>query len=104
MICLKCGYCCIKYEVIIVNNPELGIKEDNLITKSAGDRCKHLIGDKIGEYQCSIHFYKWYKETPCFAFGQVEEDKSDLCRIGIYTLKKEAKCVSNHVSQRRNWK
>ena len=87
MICLRCGYCCIQYEVVIVNDPKKGIAEGNLVAKETGKRCPHLSGDKPGSYGCTIHGEKWYEETPCFSYGQVERDKNSPCRMGEYVLK-----------------
>lgn len=93
MICLRCGYCCIEYVVGIVNNPELGISEDNILPKTSGERCKHLIGPAPGEYSCAIHNYEWYEETPCAEFTQVGKPDSP-CRRGEQILKRMAKpCV-----------
>jgi hypothetical protein len=97
MICLRCGYCCINLCVMIVDDHEKGLKEDNIIFHS-GERvsCKHLIGDKPGYYSCNIHHYKWYKKTPCYSHGQIEQSKDCNCRIGEYILKKEnIKCSMN---------
>lgn len=71
--------------VVVVDNPKLGIREDNLITYT-GQRCKHLKGDKPGEYSCNIHHYKWFKKTPCSQFNQVERTNSP-CRLGTYFIK-----------------
>ncbi len=86
MDCLRCGYCCIESAIIIVDNPELGPIEGNLVIKKDG-ACKHLVGDKPGEYACAIHDYTWYTETPCFAHGQIERGNTD-CRMGVYILTK----------------
>ena len=89
MKCLRCGYCCIQYEVNIVDNPELGVIESNLKAKYTGERCQHLRGDVPGKYSCAVHNYSWYKQTPCYQFGQVELSENDPCRIGEYMLKPE---------------
>jgi hypothetical protein len=82
MICLHCGYCCKSMMVIIVDKPQLGPIESNLIFhEGTGKPCKHLRGEKPGEYECNIHNEKWYKETPCFAFTQFERKESP-CRLG----------------------
>ena len=87
MKCLRCGYCCKNYFVAIVNDPELGIREDNIeMHEGQGNACKHLKGEKVGEYSCSIHDKKWYKETPCFSHGQYERKDSN-CRLGEHLLK-----------------
>lgn len=87
MKCLRCGYCCIMYDVMIIDNPELGIVEGNIIHKSTGQYCKHLVGTKIGEYACAIHDHPEYKNTPCYDYGQIEESVNTLCRMGVYQLK-----------------
>jgi hypothetical protein len=75
------------YLVIIVDDPKKGIAPDNLIAHEGnGVKCKHLVGDKPGEYGCAIHDEPWYRETPCYEFGQIEADESTPCRIGAYLL------------------
>jgi len=69
-----------------VDNPDLGPVEGNLILKPDGP-CKHLVGDKPGEYSCALHDKKWYKETPCFQHGQIERQNSP-CRMGKHLLEK----------------
>ena len=86
MKCLRCGSCCITYDVIIVNNPDLRITEDNLIAKHTGDKCPHLKGNVSGEYSCMVHNRIWYKKTPCFAHGQIEQSVDDPCRTGNYIM------------------
>ena len=87
MKCLRCGYCCDKYDVSIVDDPELGIVEGNVVNKPTGERCRHLRGKSPGEYSCAIHDKIWYKETPCFAFTQYENGNTP-CRMGVYVLEK----------------
>ncbi len=86
MICLRCGYCCIHYEVIIVNDPALGIREDNLVPKHTGDRCPHLRGNEKGKFSCALHGYRYYRRTPCYEYTQIEH-KSTPCRWGIKWMK-----------------
>jgi hypothetical protein len=86
MICLRCGYCCIKYSVAIVKNPELELSESNIQFKLSDKRCPHLIGDKSGELSCKLHGYDFYKDTPCFNHTQTEFKNSN-CRLGEYILK-----------------
>lgn len=90
MKCLRCGYCCSNYFVIIVDDPEKGINEDNLICHKGKSECKHLKGSEPGKYSCTIHDYPWYDETPCFSHGQIEQKDSN-CRMGEYILKQENK-------------
>jgi len=86
MICLRCGHCCKTYVVVIVDDPEKGIVDDNLIGHIGDGPCKHLEGDKPGNYSCKLHNYPWYKETPCYQYGQIEADPSDECRTGRWML------------------
>jgi hypothetical protein len=86
MKCLRCGYCCTYYCVMIVDDPKKGINDkDNFIFQKGDTKCKHLVGDKIGEYSCAIHNEDWYSETPCFAFDQIGKDKAN-CRMGEHIL------------------
>ncbi len=90
MICLRCGYCCKNSFVIIVDNPELGITQENLKCHNGqGQHCQHLEGSKVGEYSCAVHNYKWYKKTPCFSHGQIETSKDTECRMGRHILNKQ---------------
>ncbi len=89
MICLRCGYCCTSYLVVIVDDPEKGIQLDNLISHLGGGPCKHLLGKKEGEYSCSIHDFPWYKETPCCDFSQIETSPDCECRIGRRIMDKK---------------
>ncbi len=86
MKCLRCGHCCIEYFVVIVDDPALGVVEENLIIKNSGEKCKHLMGDTPGEYSCAIHEESWYNRTPCYQHGQVESSIEDPCRLGAYLL------------------
>ena len=85
MKCLRCGYCCINFFVPIVKNPELGIIKGNLIVHEGKGPCIHLKGNKIGEYFCSIHNKKWYKDTPCFQYDQIGKENAE-CRTGRHML------------------
>lgn len=87
MICLRCGYCCINYDVMIVNDPKIGIIEANIIHKPFGIKCKHLI-ENDNYYTCNIHNYEWYIDTPCYAHTQIE-NKNSNCRIGEYVQSKK---------------
>lgn len=90
MICLRCGYCCKSHMVVIVDDLDLGISEDNMIARMGDEPCQHLVGDKPGEYSCASHDYPWYKETPCFSHGQIEQGNTN-CRLGEWILKQEQK-------------
>jgi len=89
MICLRCGYCCRWLCVVIVDDPEKGISEDNLIVHNGqGQPCKHLLVNAIGEHSCAIHDKKWYDKTPCNQHGQIESSSDTECRMGRYQLDK----------------
>lgn len=87
MICLRCGYCCIEYTVIIVNDPVIGPAHNNLTTTWSGERCPHLRGSESGEYSCAIHDKQWYPETPCAKHKQIESNENKFCRIGKHRMK-----------------
>ena len=86
MKCLRSGYCCFNYDIVIVDNPDLGPIENNLKYKPGGVKCQHLLGNKPGKYSCAVHDMPWYSETPCGQFGQIEHNAKDLCRMGEYIL------------------
>lgn len=90
MICLRCGYCCTNYSVVIVKDPQKGLREDNLtsIGFNGPERCPHLIGVKPGDFSCAIHQKRWYSKTPCKSHGQIEQTNSP-CRMGEFVLKRE---------------
>jgi len=83
MICLRCGYCCVHYDVVIVADPAKGISDGNLKHKRCGERCPHLRGAKFGKFSCAIHGRKWYKDTPCHDYTQIEA-KNSPCRMGVH--------------------
>jgi len=97
--CLRCGHCCIAYDVIIVS-PEYvnkikdlldhsSLKEEWFIHKESGVECPHLyvaILEKDRKlYACRIHYLPWFKDTPCAEYGQIELEDSN-CRTGDYKL------------------
>jgi hypothetical protein len=84
MKCLRCGYCCKHYFVPVIDDPEKGVHQDNIVIHEGnGTSCKHLEGAKPGEYSCAVHREPWYEGTPCFDHGQVENSEEDPCRIGV---------------------
>lgn len=90
MKCLRCGYCCSHYAVVIVDDPEIGfdpMKDENLVTHEGNGPCKHLRGDKPGEFSCAIHDKPWYPLTPCAQFEQIGRPEAE-CRMGRYQLDK----------------
>jgi hypothetical protein len=49
--------------------------------------CKHLQGEKPGEYSCAVHDKPWYSETCCAKFEQIGKPNAE-CRMGRYILDK----------------
>lgn len=91
MKCLRCGYCCKKYFVPIIDDPEKGLQENNIVIHEGnGTPCKHLKGSKPGEYSCAIHDYPWYRETPCYGHIQIEKDPNEPCRVGLAFMERFA--------------
>ena len=75
--------------VAVVIDPAKGPAEDNLEAQGiTGKPCRHLKGDKPGNYSCAVHDYSWYKETPCHEHTQVEHTNSP-CRTGLFTLRRK---------------
>jgi hypothetical protein len=73
---------------MIIDDPDKGADEDNFAYYDGHNRCKHLVGDKAGEYSCAIHDKEWYSETPCFNYTQIERSPKDKCRIGITIIER----------------
>lgn len=94
MICLRCGKCCIKPTIMIVDDPIKGYIHSNMIIKIPGERCKHLIGDKPGKFSCAVHNEPWYKKTICYKYGGKRTggrrlNQDDVCETGKRALEKE---------------
>lgn len=90
MRCLRCGYCCINYCVMVVKDASKELIAENMEFHAGNGRpCRHLRGPGPGDYTCAIHDKPWYKETPCFAFTQVEDNPDTPCRIGVYVLNRK---------------
>lgn len=95
MRCLRCGHCCTHYIVAIVKDPSIDFDAndpksyDNITTHEGNGPCPHLRGDKPGEYICSIHDKPWYRQTPCYAYGQIEDNPNRECRTGKHILGKQ---------------
>lgn len=92
MICLRCGYCCVHFSVVLPDGSY----------KPSGEECKFLIR-KYGMAICKIYGKDWsindngtiikgtWEETPCGQFTQIEKTNLDLCRLGSYTLQEKRK-------------
>ncbi|MFB3766018.1 MAG: hypothetical protein ACE14P_12335 [Methanotrichaceae archaeon] len=87
MKCIRCGRCCTKLDIYIVN-PE-SIRSDGtmdpsyqMIFKPGGTRCPHLTYH--GETAvCIIHHLLCYRGTPCDLFEQFGPEDS-ICIMGSY--------------------
>lgn len=90
MICLRCGYCCTHYTVVIVVDPDLPLEGDNLrAINQLEEPCPHL--EKLTEgYSCKIHDHPIYRETPCYRHEQIGR-ADEPCRIGQYEIGKGGK-------------
>lgn len=86
MKCLRCGYCCCHYLVIILIDPNKGLIEENVKGHGTNgpERCMHLRGHKFGEYSCAIHDHPLYSETPCASHNSDTETGTGECQIGKY--------------------
>jgi hypothetical protein len=80
---------------MIVNDPDKGLNEDNIIAHMGDGPCKHLEGNKPGEYSCKVRSEPWYEQTPCFAHTQIESSPDCNCRIGEKILKEEQNVLGN---------
>jgi hypothetical protein len=94
MKCLRCGYCCKNYMVVIVDDPDEdfdpetfeSVENNTTVHMGDGTPCKHLRGENPGEYMCALHDKPWYSSTPCYAHGQIERSVDCECRMGRYVL------------------
>ncbi len=86
MRCLRCGYCCVSYMIVVVDDPEKGPVPGNVVGHPGDCRCRHLVGDDPGKLSCAVHGRPWYPKTPCDAHGQIEQSPEDPCRMGAYVL------------------
>ncbi len=96
MKCIRCGFCCIEYDVVIVK-PEFvddfdheNFNEDQehkLMFKGCGEKCPHLqINTDDHTTSCSVHNKPWFSGTPCDTH-HVMGDADKPCRIGEYCFK-----------------
>jgi len=86
--CLHCGYCCYMFSVAIPSGTEKAPREETDLEMrlgGRGERCKHLRGSVPGRFKCVLHDKRWYKQTPCYRHGQVEQGDRP-CRMGVYVL------------------
>jgi hypothetical protein len=103
MICLRCGYCCVKYDTIIINpkyiNEKLDFEdpsiEEKILFKEHNKWCPHLTEKKL-MYSCKVHDKPWYKDTPCYNHTQIESSDNKKCRIGDY-VKGKNKYLKNQI-------
>ena len=86
MICKRCGYCCIAYDVIV---PMPSEKKNIVIGahKPSNTLCWNLSFDAEGHAVCAIHSMPIYKKSPCNSHTQIEESNT-VCRTGNWILDK----------------
>lgn len=91
MKCIRCGFCCVQFDVIIVKpehvndfDPDDFDQDHKLMHKKGGEICPHLKIDKENKITtCTVHNKLWYPGTPCdthYVFGDPEKP----CRVGEY--------------------
>lgn len=94
MKCIRCGYCCFMFDVIIVDpkyidnfDPEGDVSEmDKLIHKPCNVICPHLIITMSSEYaECAVHNKPWYNMTPCYQHSVIGVENED-CRVGRHNM------------------
>lgn len=94
MKCIRCGYCCVAFDVVIVK-PEFVDNVDltdvscmkKLIHKHGNQNCPHLEYDNETRIAtCKVHNKSWYKDSPCYSH-HVIGDPNKPCRVGDYQLK-----------------
>lgn len=98
MKCVRCGYCCIDYDVIIIRpeyinedindilSKDFNAADKIAIHKPCGIKCPHLDYDEDGIATCKVHDKPWYKGTPCDSHTQIGKEDA-VCRIGNMTIK-----------------
>jgi len=74
MICLQCGCCCVTMPVIISD----GV---NWYWKPGDAVCPHLDCSST-RVVCGVHGEQWYKETPCFVYGNPDIDPDFIVKRG----------------------
>lgn len=85
MNCVRCGTCCITMPVAI----RVG---DRWKMKPGDVECPYLEKSPEGRV-CSVHDEPWYKDTPCFVYGNsyIDPDffhkRGKDCLVGVLCLK-----------------
>ena len=59
------------------------LKDDGFLHKPTDVICPHA-EIKDNKLYCKVHNYKWYKNTPCYDFTQIELNDQCKCRMGDY--------------------
>lgn len=85
MKCLRCGYCCVVYAVVLPNGDFKQQMTECEFLEWDEDKATCTIHDQPGtlEYKGEEIRYKW-SETPCGQHGQTENSPDDECRMGRY--------------------
>lgn len=83
MICQRCGNCCVTM-MVLVADPET----QRFKMKPSGGVCPNLSIGEDGEASCAVHDEPWYSSTPCFTYGNPDQDpdyalkRGRPCRVG----------------------
>jgi|GEM_PF-4767758 len=87
MICLRCGYCCVAYDVTILKDFSKEPSESNSINKQNSKACPHLIRDPDDKLRtlCTQHDKKYFEDSPCDRHSQIERRNTN-CRTGDCVL------------------
>ena len=75
MLCQRCGLCCFNMWVVI----RVG---DKAVAKPGDICCPHLKLGSDNKMTCAVHDEPWYKDTPCFVYGNSDLDPDYLCKRG----------------------
>lgn len=86
MICQRSGLCCVTMDVVV----RIG---DRAKLKPGGYQCPHMKFEGT-QAACGVHDEPWYKDTPCFVYGNPDIDpdyapkRGRPCPVGELIQKK----------------
>lgn len=89
MICQRCGYCCVAYDVIVPIVVGTSVRAQ---FKPCAKQCPNLSfeGEKAS---CKMHDLPLFEHSPCWSHNNAEADldaamwKGQPCRLGVHCLK-----------------
>ena len=89
MKCVRCGYCCIRTEIILPDETAKRTDDPCKFLKWEGEKAicpihgKSFVYDFHGEKIVVL-----WEETPCGQHSQIERSPDDVCRIGEFIKSK----------------